>query len=309
MGFYSFGGGLPTFNGMPMVGGTPLEITTGRTFWVGSTTYTTGGAAPSNGNKGTSPTQAWSTLDYALSRTTSGMGDTIYVMPGFTQNITAAGSITFSTTGVKVIGLGEGSLRPTLYFTTAAAATLAVTSDNCKMKNFYIDMTKVNAVASGILVSANNFWFDQNEIYFAKASYVAIKVMSTVGTTLTNLKITGNKIHGDEVASCTSAFQDLGGDGHEFSGNLIVGNFSTNLGCINNVTGALTNITVSNNILENRTALANKVVVLAAGDTGRIVNNRIGYSTAITVLPITAAGCYMGGNYFASNFATVATLL
>ena len=301
MGGYSFGAGMPTYNGMPMLGGNDVELTGGKVFWVDS-------GLAGNNPTGLSPTRPLATINAALALTSANRCDIIFCMPGHTETIAAAGGVFASTNGVRIIGLGIGSLRPTLNFSTASTATFSVSADNVKLKNFYMDMTKVNAIPYGLSINGNGFWMDNCEIYFAKTSYVATCVVSTLSSTLTRLKLTNNYIHGDAVASCTNAIQDLGGDSHVYQGNTIVGNFTTTLGCINNVTpGPLTNVQIDNNWLANRTAAAQKVIVLYSGDTGFITNNRMANASATS--PITAAGTWVGGNYWQSAAATSATLL
>jgi hypothetical protein len=146
------------------------------------------------------------------------------------------------------------------------------------------------------------------EVYFAKTSYVAIKVMTTFSATSPNgLTLIGNHWHGDAVASCTSALQLLGGDNIVIKDNTIAGNFTTSLGAINNVTVAVTNVTIKGNLLANRTALASKCIVLLGGSTGRIVNNNMHFASV--GVPVTADSCLFAGNYHASGFATISTLL
>lgn len=73
------------------------------------------------------------TIDAAIGACTAGAGDVIYVLPGHTETVTAT-SIAHDVSGVSVVGLGKGGLRPTFTFSTAAA-TITVTAANGSWSN------------------------------------------------------------------------------------------------------------------------------------------------------------------------------
>lgn len=75
----------------------------------------------------------YATVDAAISAATASAGDVIYVLPGHTETVTST-SIAHDVAGVSVIGLGQGALRPTFTFSTAAA-TITVTAANGMWKN------------------------------------------------------------------------------------------------------------------------------------------------------------------------------
>lgn len=83
---------------------------------------------------GTSPETAVGTIDEAIGFCTANNGDVIYVMPGHTEAITS-GSITADVAGVTIIGLGSGSMKPTLTF-GATTSKISVTAANCTFQNF-----------------------------------------------------------------------------------------------------------------------------------------------------------------------------
>ena len=116
--------------------GVPLQQTQpGEVFWVNSTTVLPkGGIGGSDGNKGTY-TQPFATLDYAIGRCTASRGDIIVLMPGFTETVSSATSIVADVAGVAIVGLGSGSLRPKISFTTATTATIPVSAANVSFKN------------------------------------------------------------------------------------------------------------------------------------------------------------------------------
>lgn len=293
-------GGL-TVDGVPVQAATASGYpVTGNVFYVNSATGVNDPAT-----YGTSTAKPFATIAYAVTKCVS--GDVIYVMAGHTESITAAGGITLATAGVTVVGLGSAGLRPLITLSTATTATFKITGANCTVRNLRFDGTGIDAIAKIFDVQAAGFWLDRCDVYFAKTGAVALKGLVVDSAAHANyLKLTNNYIHGDAAANCTNFVQLVGGDSIVIADNIITGNFTTSLGPINNITGAVTNITISGNVLANNTGSATKAIVLLTGQTGWIVNNRIliGSGTA----PITADGCLWAGNYYAAAAATAGTL-
>jgi hypothetical protein len=76
----------------------------------------------------------FATIDAAIGACTANAGDTIFVLPGHTEAVTAT-SITLDVAGVSIIGLGSGAMKPTLTF-GATDSAINVTAANGKWKNF-----------------------------------------------------------------------------------------------------------------------------------------------------------------------------
>jgi len=93
-------------------------------------------SASDSAGGGFSPDVPLATIDYAIGLCTANKGDVIYVMPGHTETVSAAGTITADIAGVRIIGLGRGSLKPTLTFSTATTATFLVSAANVLVKGF-----------------------------------------------------------------------------------------------------------------------------------------------------------------------------
>lgn len=74
------------------------------------------------------------TLNEAIDHATASSGDVILVAPGHTESVAAAAGIVFDVAGLRCIGLGEGSMRPTITF-TATASDMDVTGAGTYLKN------------------------------------------------------------------------------------------------------------------------------------------------------------------------------
>lgn len=208
-----------------MLRGVPIVQThPGKVFWVynGTTGLMAGQRGGSNGNKGdfNSP---FSTLEYALSQCTANRGDVIFIKPGHAESVTSATSLNFDVAGVAIIGLGSGTKRPTLTFTTANTATIPVTADNMAIQNckfvgnflsieaaFTVDaaahftiencsFTDTSAIlgflsAVKTTVSVNSDFLTVADCYIKSDATTKSTAPIVVLNTMTGLTVTGNRV-------------------------------------------------------------------------------------------------------------------
>lgn len=120
-----------TIRGIPITQAHP-----GQVYWVGnaSTSVLPGQIGASDGNPGTF-NAPFSTIQKAVDTAAASRGDIIFVKPGHAETINSATVLTLNKAGVAIVGLGVGSARPTLTFTTAATANIPVTAANVAIKN------------------------------------------------------------------------------------------------------------------------------------------------------------------------------
>lgn len=132
-----------TIRNMPLLSAYP-----GKVFWVDST-------AGSNGYKGTFD-RPLATIDYAVGLCTANRGDLIMVKPGHVETITAAAGLVLDVAGVALFGLGVGSNRPTINYTTAVGADMNVDAANVSIINFLFT-GGIDALTGPIDVNAADF--------------------------------------------------------------------------------------------------------------------------------------------------------
>lgn len=138
----------------------------------------------------------FSTVDAAISACTAGAGDTIYVLPGHTETVTAT-SIAHDVAGVKVVGLGEGEFRPTFTF-GAAAATITVSAANGSWENCRFVANFADVASAFTLTTATGFTLRGND--FLDTSSI-LNFLVCVTTSATNnqadgLSFIGNYVYG-----------------------------------------------------------------------------------------------------------------
>jgi len=274
----------------------------GNVYFVSSTQT---GASNSEG-RGLTPQTSLSTVDYAIGRCTADAGDTIVVLPGHVETLTAAASVALDVAGVSIIGLGVGRQRPIFNYTTAAAASFNVTAARCAVHNCVFTPIGVDAVTAAINVSGADFVFTGNEMELADATNQAVLGILTAATA-TRMRIDGNYFHGSADAGTAAAIRHVAGADCVISNNVFRGNYTTTLGAIDN-TAAVANLIVMGNAIANLTASSTKGIVFHGSTTGQVINNRIAIRSGTA--PVTAAAGDVGGNYYtAAAGVTAGTLL
>jgi hypothetical protein len=288
----------------------PTTIYQGNVFFVGNNNASTQFATASvdDPSYGKTPGLPFNTINYASTKCYPNQGDVIIVLPGHVEAVTSATSLTLGVAGVSIIGIGNMVNRPKITIGGATTATINVTAANVALYNVKIDSTGINAIVAPITVTAGGFYMESCEHYFAKTSFVSLLGISfSTIAAATNFRMNNCYMHGDPVANCTNYIQCVGGDSMQITNSQIIGNFTTSLGCVNNITAVCTNILISNNVLQNLTASSTIVVTLFAGSTGSLINNRVQILSGST--PFVGTGCMWNGNYISPTIATVGTLL
>lgn len=172
-------------NGFPAgitIRGMPLNIMhPGKVLWVNnSSVYAPGGVPGSNNSVGTY-LKPFSTITYALTQCVASRGDIIMVMPGHAETIASAAAIDVNVAGVAIIGLGIGSLTPTLTL-SATTSDLKVSAANVTLYNLrWVPST--SDVVRGINVAATNCTIINMLVPDAGATNEILTLIKSVTTT------------------------------------------------------------------------------------------------------------------------------
>lgn len=248
-----------TIRGIPL-----LQTHPGKVYWVSNnSTLQTGEAAGSNGNDG-SFWAPFSTIDYAVGRCTANKGDVIMVKPGHVETVTAAAGLDLDVAGIAVVGLGNGSNRPQINFTTATTADMDVDAANITMVNFLFT-GGIDALAAPIDVNAADFklidceWRDVT----GQATDVIL-----ADANADRLLIDGHFHNGAAAAGGASAIALVGMDNPVIKNFKIVGNFS--VGAIDCRTTAVVDLDISNGYIWTKNAADVCVVDTITGSTGKV---------------------------------------
>jgi len=164
--------------------GVPLHTAfPGKVFWVSNaTTLQSGQRGGSDGNKGNFDSP-FSTIDYAIGQCTANRGDIIFVKPGHAETISAANGILADVAGVAIVGLGTGSLRPTITFDTATTTTIGVTAANVAFKNIIFTANFADIVSVFTTTTAKHFTLEGCYIKATATNMNFLNVVDTNATT------------------------------------------------------------------------------------------------------------------------------
>lgn len=289
--------GVNIFAGAP-----PLvhPASTGRVFYVGSVAVP-GGVVGADvaGAHGDSPQRPFATVDYAVGQCTAGRGDVIYVLPGYTETLSAAAAWDLDVSGISVIGLGDGRLRPTITVATAVGTDIDIDAANITVENIFFDLTALDAVTAFIDVNAADFTLKGCEILQGDADGQATRCV--VGATAADrMKILHN-VFRSTTAGAASAINLVGtADDTEIAYNRIYGDFS--VAAIENATANVcTNLHIHHNYIQNDNN-GNWAIELVSACTGVIE-----YNTLVTDAIATAVdwgSCAAFDNWYADDGST-----
>lgn len=225
--------------------------------------------------KGTTLKTPFKTLAYAMANARGlGSGDFIFIAPGHTEDITAAATIACAIAGVTVIGLGEGTSRPTFTFKTSTAATITITAANVRFVNCVFDLTGIASLVTGFSISAAGTWaiFERCMFTGSSAFNAALCAITTSGGSGHFIDcafdFTGATTGGAQAIISGAAIAGFRVERCRFAGNFSVA-------CI---AAASTNHITKMRILESEFTQSNgtaKVVLsFTTGSTGLIRDNR-----------------------------------
>lgn len=297
--------------------GVPLHTAfPGKVFWVSNATTLQGGQkGGSDGNKGTFDAP-FSTIDYAIGQCTANRGDIIFVKPGHAETISAANGILADVAGVAIVGLGTGSLRPTITLDTATTTTIGVTAANVAFKNIIFTANFADIVSVFTTTTAKHFTL---EGCYIKATATNMNFLYVVDTNATTADVDGlyigqNKWIEPDLATVSMVKMDGTNDDVQ-----IVENF-VNLGVNNNkaalATVATGKVITSGQILKNRVYRLNTdtatgaILVSSDGtNTGIVAENFAQHADIAAELLVTATSGWGVFNNYASGVAAASGYL
>jgi len=213
-----------TIRGVPIV-----QMHPGKVFWVNnSSVLPEGGLVGSDsGTKGTY-LQPFASIDYAVGQCTASRGDIIFVMPGYTETITSATDIVMDVAGIAIVGLGIGSLCPTITFGTNNTANIPVTAANISISNIIFESAFLN-VASAFTATgtATPTDFTVENCYFrdtgAALGFKACVTGNATANSMDGLNFLNNQVYMLDATAGTTAVSLLKAADHvRLQGNTVV---------------------------------------------------------------------------------------
>jgi len=252
-----------------------MNLGTGSVFYVDSGVGTEG--------DGTSWLNAKDTIDEAVGLCTASRGDVILVAQGHAETVTSATGLVCDVAGVSIVGIGHGSLKPTISLGTATTANISVTAANVRLSNLKI-VSALADVVEGVTLGASADGAVIDNCYFADgAANLELLVDVNAVADCDNIRIVNNQFYAFASSNTTNAIVLTGGsDNSIISGNLIYGTYTS--GGVDASTAASTNLTITNNVIGCIDAIA---YAGNASTTGLFADNRFGANTTSIAAAVT----------------------
>lgn len=252
----------------------------GTDFYVGPNAT----GAGDDGRSGRSKESSVLTLTFALSLATASKGDTIYLLPGHAEIITAA--IDVNKIGVNIIGLGNGDLVPTITC-NAAIDCMDITVADVRIRNVHFPVSTLTAVTSRINVGAANCVIE--DCLFDCGQYDTETI--TVEAAGDDLTVKNCRFVCDSAATADAAIEieAAGVDGLQVISCHFDGYDDTqawDTGAINS--GAAH----TRCLIKGNTSLYGPAIIFSAAATGLIVENYMGEGTLGSMLDPGSCMCF-----------------
>ena len=233
------------------------------------------------------------TLALADSNVVASRGDVIFVLPGYTQTISGAAGQAISKAGVRIIGLGEGSLRPTFTFSTAAAASFDISAANVTIQNC-VFTNAIDAQTAMFNITGADVAFLECEFNTNSGTTGAILGILTAATAA-RLRVERCRFLGPATNSGTTTTAQIKhevGVDYVIKDNYFTGKMTQS---ILNATTVLRGIIDNNRFVVSTGTVA---ITMAAASTPFISNNNINVPSGTT--PIVAAAGFVSRNSYSA---------
>ncbi len=286
--------GIPVF---------PQEVISGDVYWVGATagaSWVAGSNSVATAGEKETP---FATIDYAIGKCTASNGDMIYVLPGHTETVSAAGGITADVAGISIIGLGNGKLKPKITL-SATASTIAVSADNVTFKNIEI-VPGIADIVSVFYITGASCTLDG--ISCTTNSTYSIKSMVLTTATADYLTVCNGHFVGTVAPGATSIFFNLvGADQFKYFNNfsnIVLSNHNTSCTIGGGTTASLNVEIFGNRIAQTGGTTQASSIIMYTACTGIICDNRIFTGSTSLAGGLNPATCYCAENYIENAVA------
>lgn len=215
------------------------------------------------------------TLNAALAQCRPGMGDYVFVLPGHVESVSSANFLSSLVAGTKIIGLGDGNLRPTFTWTTATSTVLMnvanVAIHNCILK--LEPGAGTVTVAAPITISAAGCQISNCRIMFGTDASNLVTIGITTTAAADDLVLANLECFGATAAGCTTFLQLVGADRLKILNCRITGaTSSTGVGLVRFLTTASLDVSVDQLMVRNNIAASIVAITGMAGVTGVMDN-------------------------------------
>ena len=272
-----------------------VQLQPGAAFWVtNSNTLLRNQMPGSNNNRGTI-LEPFGTITFALSMCQQGRGDIIFVGPGHQETISDAVTLAFNVANVAIIGIGQGPLRPTITFSTAATANILLQAGGMSIQNILFQANFAD-IASVVTASRGS----------SATSTITGTTFTAVGA-ITGVFVPGMVLRGTGVTPGTFITAQLTGATSSTTGSTFSVNQSQTV-TSTTITGTTPDFLIDNCEFRDTTSVLNFITIVTGNATANALdgltftNNRIsslGTTAATTAIKVSSATdrVQIKGNY------------
>ncbi len=260
----------------------------------GSIFFVHSGTGTDGAGYGVNPDAPFATIDYAVGQCTANKGDTIYVLPGHAEVVSAAGGLDLDVAGITIIGLGNGSLQPTVTLDTADTVDVDIDAANIMIENLHFRANFADIVAA-IDVNADDFTLRRCRFSELAANMNALIWVQDAAAGGSD-RITIEDCHAIALDAANTHFVNFAGtgDGHIVRNNILIGDWGT---MAIGGAGVITNCAILDNRIYNAANTNDACINLAATATGIVMGN-MACGAAAQANGITAPACALAENYY-----------
>lgn len=284
----SFPNGVASF-GMPVLPSAAGLMTTGSVFFVHSGTG-------SSGYDGKTPDRPKATISQAVALCTASKGDVVFVMPGHAETISGATSLVVDKIGVSIIGLGTGTLRPTLTF-SATDSIVSITHASVTLQNLLL-IADIDNLVTGISLGASADGCTLRSIEMRDgAANKEFLIAVAIAAACTDVTIDDFAFHG-LAGGATGCIEAAGAaDRFRLLNSFIRGQFSSQM--VDLSQAASVGLLIRGNTLINIETGAGLGVAMHNSSTGFVADNRI-TNLKDTVVGLSGTGMAYAENYLSN---------
>lgn len=205
-------------------------------------------AASDTAGFGKDPDSPFATIDYAIGQCAANNGDVIYVAPGHAETVSAASGIDVDVAGISIVGLGRGTLKPTVTLGTVTTATVVLDAANARVEGLRF-VSNIDSLAAVLDVNAG----DYSEVVncdFVSSSAKEYLAGIDIANNISDFRVSGCRFiqptdpGGSDAAAGTGAIYVVGGSRLMVEDCEFWGNFETAL--LHNKTTAATDLWIKN---------------------------------------------------------------
>ena len=241
----------------------------------------------------------YTTVKLAMAQCVASRGDVILVMQGHTETLSSATAMLLNVAGVSIIGLGKGSLRPTITLGTAAATKIPVSAANVTIKNCIFVANFADIATCFLLTTAPEFVVDKCEFRDTSAilNFLAI-ITTTVSVVADGSVFTNNKVALLGTTAATTPIKILGTHNRlTINDNYFVEAALNNTSAVlNHAALVVTNLEMARNrVFRPSTDTATGALLIVTSsttNTGMVFDNKVFASDIAAALLVTAGSIY-----------------